>query len=444
VSAILSPWLVCVDRLKSEFSFEDISTFILPLQSELKGTTLFLYAPNRHIVEHVRKHFLERIESYFSDIEEQAIAVKIKVGNPSDKAAETPHVSSPKKSSAKKRAHNLNPLFTFEKFVEGKSNQLAKAACIQVASGDAKTKSYNPLFIYGGVGLGKTHLMHAIGNHLLEKNPDANVLYVHSERFVADMVQALQKNEIQEFKNFYRSLDLLLIDDIQFFSGKDRTQEEFFHTFNVLLEGNRQIVMTSDRYPKEIEGVEERLKSRFGSGLTVAVEPPDMETRAAILMNKASTAGIDFPSDIALFIAKHLRSNVRELEGALKRIVASLHVSDESITLPFVKDILRDLLSVQSKLISIDNIQKTVAHYYKIKIADLLSKRRTKSSVVPRHMAIALAKELTSSSLVEIGEQFGGRDHTTVIHAHRKVMEEIKTDLALERDYLHLMRLLSS
>lgn len=330
----------------------------------------------------------------------------------------------------------------FESFVEGNSNQLARAASWQVAErpGDA----YNPLFIYGGVGLGKTHLMHAIGNAILKNDPEAKVLYLHSERFVADMVKALQTNSINEFKRFYRSLNVLLIDDIQFFAGKDRSQEEFFYTFNALLEGQQQIILTSDRYPKEIEGMEERLKSRFGWGLTVAVEPPGLETRVAILISKAEQSNIELPYEVAFFIAKRIRSNVRELEGALRRVIANAHFTGKPITIDFVQEALRDLLALQDKLVTIENIQKTVAEYYKVKVADLLSKRRSRSIARPRQMAMALAKELTNHSLPEIGDHFGGRDHTTVLHACRKVKELIQDDNDFAEDYKNLMRTLSS
>jgi chromosomal replication initiator protein len=332
--------------------------------------------------------------------------------------------------------------YTFDNFVEGKSNQLAKAASIQV--GENPAVAYNPLYLYGGVGLGKTHLLHAIGNQIMRNNPQAKVLYLHSERFVADMVKALQTNAMNEFKRYYRTVDALLIDDIQFFAGKDRSQEEFFHTFNALLEGQQQVILTCDRYPKEINGVEERLKSRFGWGLTVAVEPPELETRVAILMSKAEQAHIDLPYEVAFFVAKRIRSNVRELEGALKRIIANAHFTGKPITLDFVKDALRDLLALQDKLITIENIQKTVAEYYKVKMADLLSKRRSRSVARPRQMAMALAKELTNHSLPEIGDVFGGRDHTTVLHACRKIAELKQANQDVEEDFTNLLRILTT
>lgn len=343
---------------------------------------------------------------------------------------------------ALKHTSYLNRTFTFENFVEGKSNQLARAAAWQVA--DNPKHGYNPLFLYGGVGLGKTHLMHAVGNHLLKKNPNAKVVYLHSERFVADMVKALQLNAINEFKRFYRSVDALLIDDIQFFAKKERSQEEFFHTFNALLEGGQQVILTSDRYPKEIDGLEERLKSRFGWGLTVAVEPPELETRVAILMKKADQAKVELPHDAAFFIAQRIRSNVRELEGALKRVIAHSHFMGREITIELIRESLKDLLALQDKLVSVDNIQRTVADYYKIKISDLLSKRRSRSVARPRQVAMALSKELTNHSLPEIGDAFGGRDHTTVLHACRKIAELKESDADIREDYKNLLRTLTT
>ena len=337
---------------------------------------------------------------------------------------------------------NLNVNFTFDNFVEGKSNQLAKAAATQVAENPGA--AYNPLFLYGGVGLGKTHLMHAIGNLICKNNKKAKVVYLHSERFVADMVRALQSNSINAFKEYYRSVDALLIDDIQFFAGKERSQEEFFHTFNALLEGQRQIILTSDRYPKEINGIEERLKSRFGSGLTVAVQPPELETRVAILINKAEQNGIELPHEVAFFIAKRIRSNVRELEGALKRVIANAHFTGSAITLDFVQEALRDLLAVQEKLVSIDNIMRTVAEYYKIKVAELLSKRRSRSVARPRQVAMALCKELTNHSLPEIGDAFGGRDHTTVLHACKQIKQLRASTADIAEDFSNLLRILST
>jgi len=447
-------WQQCLDLLKEEYPPQQFNTWLRPLQAETDADELVLFAPNRFVMEWVEKNFAARIKEIIAQLAGQpSQTVRLCVGNkkPSE-TAEThaseqtrPHTITkiaPKKVADHYKNTYLNRKFIFESFVEGNSNQLARAAALQVAErpGDA----YNPLFIYGGVGLGKTHLMHAIGNEILKNNPHAKVLYLHSERFVADMVKALQTNSINEFKRFYRSLNALLIDDIQFFAGKDRSQEEFFHTFNALLEGQQQIILTSDRYPKEIEGVEERLKSRFGWGLTVAVEPPELETRVAILVSKAAQSNIELPYEVAFFIAKRIRSNVRELEGALRRVIANAQFTGKAITIDFVNDALRDLLALQDKLVTLDNIQKTVAEYYKVKVADLLSKRRSRTIARPRQMAMALAKELTNHSLPEIGDHFGGRDHTTVIHACRKVKELIAEHTDFAEDYKNLLRTLSS
>ena len=456
----LNVWQKCLTILQEEYPLQQFNTWLRPLHAEIHEGTLILLAPNRFVVDWVKKNFYSRICELVKQLSAAEIKqVSIEIGSrPSAQAAEVATAASLANSAAKaaavgaskieaKRASTdhykntyLNKKFVFDSFVEGNSNQLARAASLQVAErpGDA----YNPLFIYGGVGLGKTHLMHAIGNTILRSNPDAKVLYLHSERFVADMVKALQTNAINEFKRFYRSLNALLIDDIQFFAGKDRSQEEFFHTFNALLEGQQQIILTSDRYPKEIEGMEERLKSRFGWGLTVAVEPPELETRVAILISKAQLSNIDLPYEVAFFIAKRIRSNVRELEGALRRVIANAHFTGKSITIDFVNEALRDLLALQDRLVTIENIQKTVAEYYKVKVADILSKRRSRSIARPRQMAMALAKELTNHSLPEIGDHFGGRDHTTVIHACRKVKELIVEAADFAEDYKNLMRIL--
>lgn len=449
-------WQKCLGLLQEEYPAQQFNTWLRPLQAEIQENTLVLLAPNRFVVDWVKKNFYSRILELVNQINPDDIkTVSIEIGSKAATPAVAENEASPKiavpnapvKASPKKNIDHykntyLNKKFIFDSFVEGNSNQLARAASMQVAErpGDA----YNPLFIYGGVGLGKTHLMHAIGNSIMKNNPDAKVLYLHSERFVADMVKALQTNSINEFKRFYRSLNALLIDDIQFFAGKDRSQEEFFHTFNALLEGQQQIILTSDRYPKEIEGVEERLKSRFGWGLTVAVEPPELETRVAILISKAELSNIELPYEVAFFIAKRIRSNVRELEGALRRVIANAHFTGKAITIEFVNDALRDLLALQDKLVTIENIQKTVAEYYKVKVADILSKRRSRSIARPRQMAMALAKELTNHSLPEIGDHFGGRDHTTVIHACRKVKELIHEASDFAEDYKNLMRILSS
>ena len=447
-----SIWQKCLSLLQEEYPAQQFNTWLRPLQAETQDSTLVLLAPNRFVVDWVKTHFNERINELVRQLFGDTISqVSIEIGTktavvdvPAQSVAPVAVgvVEAANKTVTDAHPNNLNKKFVFDSFVEGNSNQLARAAALQVAErpGDA----YNPLFIYGGVGLGKTHLMHAIGNTILKNNPQAKVLYLHSERFVADMVKALQTNAINEFKRFYRSLNALLIDDIQFFAGKDRSQEEFFHTFNALLEGQQQIILTSDRYPKEIEGVEERLKSRFGWGLTVAVEPPELETRVAILISKAEQSNIILPYEVAFFIAKRIRSNVRELEGALRRVIANAHFTGKPITIEFVNDALRDLLALQDKLVTIENIQKTVAEYYKVKVADLLSKRRSRSIARPRQMAMALAKELTNHSLPEIGDHYGGRDHTTVIHACRKVKELILEGGDFAEDYKNLMRILSS
>ena len=451
-------WQKCLTLLQEEYSAQQFNTWLRPLQAHTDEQRLILLAPNRFVVDWVKKNFFSRIEELIQQFSgEEISSISIEIGSkPAEEMSQAPTTSdkklntpadipaakqAPKKAVDYKSSH-LNKKFLFESFVEGNSNQLTRAASMQVAErpGDA----YNPLFIYGGVGLGKTHLMHAIGNEILRNNPEAKILYLHSERFVADMVKALQTNSINEFKRFYRSLNALLIDDIQFFAGKDRSQEEFFHTFNALLEGQQQIILTSDRYPKEIEGMEERLKSRFGWGLTVAVEPPELETRVAILMSKAEQSNIELPYEVAFFIAKRIRSNVRELEGALRRVIANAHFTGKPITIEFVHEALRDLLALQDKLVTIENIQKTVAEYYKVKVADLLSKRRSRSIARPRQMAMTLSKELTNHSLPEIGDHFGGRDHTTVIHACRKVKELIQDDNDFAEDYKNLMRILTS
>lgn len=456
----VSLWEKCLDCLESEFPAQQFNTWIRPLQVEQTDSKLVLLAPNRFVLDWIAERFLLRIKELVNQFcETNPPAILLEIGSKGT-AAQGPLSAKAELITAFQQANattakttlthsdikgyqsNLNLNFTFENFVEGKSNQLAKAACLQVAGNPAL--AYNPLFLYGGVGLGKTHLMHAIGNQIIANNPKARVLYLHSERFVADMVKALQTNAMNEFKRYYRNVDALLIDDIQFFAGKDRTQEEFFHTFNALLESQQQVILTCDRYPKEINGVEERLKSRFGWGLTVAVEPPELETRVAILMSKAEQTGIDLPYEVAFFVAKRIRSNVRELEGALKRIVANAHFTGKAITLDFVKDALRDLLALQDKLVTIENIQRTVAEYYKIKVADLLSKRRNRSVARPRQTAMALAKELTNHSLPEIGDAFGGRDHTTVLHACRMIAGLRQSDADVEEDYTNLLRILTT
>ncbi len=467
-------WTNCIDCLQQELPAQQFNTWIRPLQVDQNGNTLRLLAPNRFVKDWVAQRYLSRInEIVIADPQAGGVEqVELVIGSkrvsqeqpvkaseaqkpkptasvakqtdqdPASKKTASQSANDDKKLSTRQLRNDLNANFTFDSFVEGKSNQLARAAALQVA--DNPGDAYNPLFIYGGSGLGKTHLMHAAGNLLLKQKPDAKVVYLHSERFVADMVKAFQSNTINEFKNFYRSVDALLIDDIQFFAGKDRSQEEFFHTFNALLEGGQQMILTCDRYPKEIDGLEERLKSRFGWGLTVAVEPPELETRVAILMKKAEQSKIVLPSETAFFIAQKIRSNVRELEGALKRVIASAHFTGKEIDTEFVRESLKDLLALHDRQISISNIQRTTAEYYNIKMADLLSKRRTRSVARPRQVAMALAKELTSHSLPEIGDAFGGRDHTTVLHACRKVVELKETNADIREDYKNLLRLLST
>lgn len=449
-----SLWQQCLRQLESELSPQQYNTWIRPLQAVEGEDGLEILAPNRFVLDWIRDKYCARIQAIVEQLGcGRDLAVTIGVGSVTAGATDRPHngpdvaaTTAPrpvrKAEPVGKRASGLKADFTFESFVEGKSNQLARAASLQVAGNPGK--SYNPLFICGGVGLGKTHLMHAVGNLIQVQKPGAQVVYLHSERFVADMVKALQHNVINEFKRFYRSVDALLIDDIQFFAGKERSQEEFFHTFNALLEGQQQIVLTCDRYPKEVSGVEERLKSRFGWGLTVAIEPAELETRVAILMRKAFQSGVDLPHEVAFFIGKRFRSNIRELEGALHRVVANAHFTGNAITLEFAKEALRDLLALQDRLITMDNIQKTVAEYYKIRVADLLSKRRNRSIARPRQVAMALSKELTNHSLPEIGDAFGGRDHTTVIHACRKVAELKASDSRIQEDYANLERILTT
>jgi len=446
VSAV---WKRCVEHLGGELSEQELNTWIRPLQAIEEDGSLRLLAPNRFVLDWVRDQFLERIHTIVAAAGGTPTPrVVLEVGSMARPAAAPGPAVSGGLNGADEGARGpqvigsqLNPDFTFESFVEGKSNQLARAAAQQVAENPGK--AYNPLFIYGGVGLGKTHLMHAVGNRMLKRNPSARIAYLHSERFVNDMVRALQQNTINEFKRIYRSVDALLIDDIQFFVGKDRSQEEFFHTFNALLEGQRQVILTCDRYPKEVEGLEDRLKSRFGWGLTVAVEPPELETSVAILIKKAEAEGITLPQDVAFFIAQRIRSNVRELEGALRRLAANSRFTGQAITLDFAKEALRDLLVVHDRLVTIDNIQRAVAEYYKIRVADLLSKRRSRSITRPRQLAMALARELTNHSLPEIGEEFGGRDHTTVLHACIKMQELRDTDSRIKDDYQNLFRTLS-
>lgn len=486
-------WQYCLTRLRGDVPLQQFNTWIRPLSVASTDDGLVLAAPNRFIRDFVDNKYGELIDGFFRETAgdiTQSVTIVVGDSVETTPASATPapattvargdfgagsspviadipdiaararqHIQQPATSpvtsksfvkpptrlaSSPVTAHQSSLVegYTFQSFVEGKSNQLALAAAQQVAEhpGD----SYNPLFLYGGVGLGKTHLMHAVGNAMLAKNPQAKIVYLHSERFVADMVKALQLNAISDFKRYYRSVDALLIDDIQFFANKDRSQEEFFHTFNALLEGGQQMILTCDRYPKEIDGLEERLKSRFGWGLTVAVEPPELETRVAILMKKAEQSNIDLSPEAAFFIAQRIRSNVRELEGALKRVIASAHFTGRPFDIDLIKDSLKDLLALQDRQISLDNMKKIVAEYYKIKVADLMSKRRSRSIARPRQVAMALAKELTNHSLPEIGDSFGGRDHTTVLHACRKIKELRETNSDIREDYKNLLRSLTT
>jgi chromosomal replication initiator protein len=485
-------WQTCVNSLKNELPAQQFNTWIRPLQAESRSNELRLYAPNRFILDWVKDKFLGRIKELLNEqAPDKSLELVFEVGEkqpfsaapsaamqnfqenpPSDSVeslnpppvhavsiekAHGPVASNAGKTSLIRRTSrnmeviidgklrhkgSLNPENTFDNFIEGKSNQLARAAAMQVAENPGG--AYNPLFIYGGVGLGKTHLMHAIGNYLVERKPDAKVVYLHSETFVATMVTALQLNAINEYKRYYRSVDALLIDDIQFFAGKERSQEEFFHTFNALLEGGQQIILTSDKYHKEINGLEERLKSRFGWGLSVAVEPPELETRAAILINKAEQSNVELPADAAMFIAQRLRSHVRELEGALKKVIVHARFVGRPIDLELVKEALKDLFALHDKLVTIDNIQRSVAEYYKIKMSDMISKRRNRSVARPRQMAMCLSKELTNHSLPEIGDAFGGRDHTTVLHACKQVKNLRSTSLDFSEDYNNLLRALAT
>jgi chromosomal replication initiator protein len=443
-----SLWTHCVRALEAELPEQQFNTWVRPLQVDERAGAIKLFAPNRFVVDWVNTNLLARIGELLRNGGTGDVPiVTVEVGARNGTAVPTAMVAPvlpparPRRTDGLVVGARINPDFTFATFVEGKSNQLAKAAAVQVAENPGH--AYNPLFLYGGVGLGKTHLMHAIAHVIKERNGDARVAYVHSERFVSDMVRALQHNKISDFKAAYRSLDALLIDDIQFFANKTGSQEEFFHTFNELLEGQHQIILTCDRYPKEVDGLEERLKSRFGWGLTAAIEPPELETCVAILITKAHISGVQLPEEVAFFIAKRIRSNVRELEGALRRVIANSRFTGHAITMEFTREALKDLLSLQAKLVTIENIQKTVADYYKVRMADLLSKRRSRSVARPRQVAMALAKELTSHSLPEIGDAFGGRDHTTVLHACRRIKELRGEEQRMTEDYSNLLRTLA-
>ena len=454
-------WYTCLKHFEKELNAQQFNTWIKPLQldiSESCNDQPILIAPNRFVLQWVKDNFIPHMEAmaqqHFSkkiqfqlvlgDITAKKTAPKVNpiVDLPSeDEMVSTVPIVEPTPSKKVGAKHCLNPNFTFDNFVTGKANQLARAGAIQVA--ERPGTAYNPLFIYGGVGLGKTHLIQAIGNFILEHNREAKIRYVHAEKYVSDVVSAYQHKSFDKFKKYYHSLDVLLVDDVQFFGGKNRTQEEFFYAFNSLIEASKQVIITCDCYPKEISGLEERLVSRFGWGLTVAIEPPELEMRVAILIKKAALEKISLEENIAFFIAKHIRSNVRELEGALKRVLAYSRFTGHALSLELVKEALKDLLAVQNRQISIENIQKTVADYYKIKVAEMYSKKRTRTIARPRQIAMAIAKELTQLSLPDIGEAFGGRDHTTVLHAHRKINELRASDPLITRDYnalIHILR----
>ncbi|MEQ1486552.1 chromosomal replication initiator protein DnaA [Methyloglobulus sp.] len=435
-----SIWNNCLSKLENEISSSEFNTWIRPLQAIENERQLKLLAPNRFVMDWVKERFFVKMEELINEFSNGSLDLVLEIGSKVS-SLPTPTKTVKRTETKKVGPSNLNKMFTFDNFVEGKSNQLAKAASFQVSENVGR--AYNPLLIYGSSGLGKTHLMHAIGNAVLVKKPSLNIVYVHSEKFVQDMVKALQQNTINVFKEYYRNLDVLLIDDIQFFAGKERSQEEFFHTFNTLLEKKHQVVLTSDKYPKEIANLADRLKSRFSSGLPVTIEPPDMETRAAILMKKAAMVNVDLHQDVALFIAKRIPSNVRDLEGALRRVIANSQFTGREITIDFTKEALHDLISMRDKLVDINNIQKTVAEYYKIRIADLSSKSRRQSVTRPRQIAMSLARELTSLSFPDIGDAFGGRDHTTVINACNRITDLKETETKVAEDYFNLLRTLS-
>ena len=445
-------WQTCVSDFQLELSQHQYNTWIKPLRFEQEGDSFTLIAPNRHVLQWAKERLLTRVEQsgekFFARpiylelaLEEAAVEIIPRLDEEMPLSVTTGNSAGfAVANMVKPVPHRINPTFTFASFVGGKANQLARAAAFQV--GQNPGQAYNPLFIYGTTGLGKTHLVQAIGNQLLEQNPKANIRYIHAEQFVTDVVKAYQHKAFDTFKRSYHTLDLLLIDDIQFFGGKSRTQEEFFYAFNALIEGGKQVVITSDRFPKEISNIEDRLISRFGWGLTVSVEPPELEMRVAILLKKAESEGIQLNEEVAFFIAKHIRSNVRELEGGLKRVLAFSRFNNLPVSIAAAKEALKDLLAVLNRQISIENIQKTVADYYKIKVSEMYSKKRVRSLARPRQMAMALAKELTSMSLPEIGEAFGGRDHTTVLHACRKIVELMEADAQIARDHALLMQIL--
>jgi chromosomal replication initiator protein len=428
-------WSKFTEKLESKLSQDEFNTWIRPLKGSLQKNKLEITAPNDFVLNYIVENLSEEINTIITNELKQDISLVFKT---LDKETFVDKY----KTTNKQPKTTLVDSYVFDNFVEGKSNHVALAAAKQVASNPSG--DYNPLFIYGGVGLGKTHLMHAVGNQILKNDQDKRIVYVHSEKFVSDMVKALQLGAMNEFKSFYRNADALLIDDIQFFAGKEQSQEEFFHTFNALLDQNNQMILTCDKYPKEIDGLEDRLKSRLGWGLPVVIDPPELETRAAVLLKKAGLMGVELPEDCAIYIAQRIRSNIRELEGALKRVSANAKFTDRPIDLALVKDALKDLFVISAKMVSIENIQKTVSEYYNIKLSDLLSKRRSRSITRPRQLAMTLTKKLTNHSLPEIGEAFNGRDHTTVLHACKKIKELRQEDPSLEEDYRNLNRALTN
>jgi chromosomal replication initiator protein len=434
-------WRFCLAQFEKELPPQQFRTWIKPLKFHVDGATLTLVAPNRFVLQWIRDKFFSRIQELALERLNQPVEIKLLLAEkglvaPAPPAA--PDIALPKATT--RDISRLNPGFTFDTFVTGKANELARAAATQVA--ERLGTAYNPLFIYGGVGLGKTHLIQAIGNHLHARAPESKIRYIHAEQYVSDVVRAYQHKAFDDFKRYYHSLDLLLIDDIQFFSGKSRTQEEFFYAFNALIESHKQLVITCDTYPKEISGIENRLISRFGWGLTVAVEPPELEMRVAILLKKAEVESIKLDEAVAFFLAKHIQSNVRELEGGLKRVLAYSRFSGQEISVDLCREALRDLLAIQNRQVSIENIQKTVADYYKIKVSEMYSKKRSRNVARPRQVAMALAKELTQLSLPDIGEAFGGRDHTTVLHACRKIASLKATNTDITRDINSLLKVL--
>ena len=431
-------WRRCLERLEGELSAEDMHTYLMPLQASEDDDGLRLLAPNAYTLDFVKAEFLPRIGKVVNHLHGSPMKVRLEVGALAGRRADKPVAKAAMPSETAEYENNLDPHYTFDSFVEGKSNQLAKASAIQVANNPGR--AYNPLLLYGGTGLGKTHLMHAAGDLIRANNPATKVMYLRSEQFVSAMIDSLRTKKMDDFKRKFRDVDALLIDDIQFFAGKNTTQEEFFHTFNALFEGKQQIILTCDRYPKEVDNLEPRLKSRLGWGLSVAIEPPDFETRAAILLSKAAARGLDVPENVAFVIAKRMRSNVRDLEGALNTLAARANFLGQPITEDFAQETLRDLLTVHSQSITVSNIQKTVADYYQLRLSDLLSMNRSRSLARPRQIAMALSKELTEHSLPEIGKAFGGRDHTTVLHACRTIRDLSLVDGKLRQDWEKLLR----